>query len=341
MPALHNAIRASAGTAPLLPANGGAGYAVDIQFGGKTFTVILDTGSSDLWLAERGVQCVDENGNPVATAECGFGPLVSNTFQDGNIVNENFNISYGDGEFLTGTLGYEDVELGGVTVRHQEAALVNRGYWNGDNVTSGLLGFAYPSLTSAYQGTDPNKDNENTTDIHYNNWIFSAIDQGLIDPIFSLVIERGSNGDSGQLALGGLPAGYANQKFASTPLKKMELTSHASEVSNYSYYTIIPDGFILKGEEEMWWGYQDVNQNQNTNFPAIVDSGTTLIYLPPDIAQAVADAFDPPAVYIEEEGVFENYCDAKPPTFAIKIGGQDFYINGQDLLLQGEVGEGK
>lgn len=105
-----------------------------------------------------------------------------------------------------------------------------------------------------------------------------------------------------------------------------------------SYYTIVPDGFLLKGTEESFFGYQNVNESPDTNFPVIVDSGTTLMYLPPQVAEAVNELFDPPAVYIEEEGVFETDCDATVPTFAIRIGGTDFYINSKDLLLTGDAG---
>lgn len=336
---LHNALRDSTATTPLIPAEEGAGYAVNIEFGGTTFEVILDTGSSDLWLAEQGVKCVDVNMESQPVATCGFGPLASSTFQDGIIANENFNISYGDGEFLTGVLGYENIGVAGITVDRQEVALVTEAYWNGDNVTSGLIGFAYPTLTSAFEGTDPTVDNENTTVVPYNNWVFNAIDQGLIAPMFSLAIERGTNGGGGQLALGGLPSVSFDHTFTSTPLEIIELTPHAAEATNYSYYTITPDGFLLSGEEETYTGYRRFSEDPSTDFPVIVDSGTTLLYLPTELAEEINAAFDPPSVYIEEEGVFENYCDATPPTFAVRINGTDFYINSQDLLLTGELGE--
>ncbi|KAK4544955.1 hypothetical protein LTR36_003860 [Oleoguttula mirabilis] len=336
--ALHNAIRASTGRTSLIPSEEGAGYSVDISFGGKTFEVILDTGSSDLWLAEAGVKCVDETMTRVPTAECGFGPLASATFQAGQIASENFNISYGDGESLTGVLGYESVGLANITVDKQEVALVREAYWKGDNVTSGLMGFAFPSLTSAFSGTDPSVDNENTTAVPYTNWIFNAIDKGLINPMFSLAIERGSKGGGGQLALGGLPDIDFNHTFTSTPLKIIELTPHAIEAKNYSYYTIVPDGFLLSGEEDTYYGYQEFSEHPSTTYPVIVDSGTTLVYLPERIADIVNALFDPPSVYIEEEGVYENYCDATPPTFAIRINGTDFYISSADLLLTGELG---
>jgi len=140
--ALQQNLRASVARTPLISAESGSGYAIDITFGGKTFEVIFDTGSSDLWLPEQSVKCVDINMEPQPVSACGFGSLASNTFQDGAIKNENFNISYGDGEFLTGTVGYENVGIAGITVNKQEVALVNYAYWNGDNQTSGLVGFA-------------------------------------------------------------------------------------------------------------------------------------------------------------------------------------------------------
>ena len=36
----------------------GAGYGVDITFGRETFTLIFDTGSSDMWLPTKEFVCV-------------------------------------------------------------------------------------------------------------------------------------------------------------------------------------------------------------------------------------------------------------------------------------------
>lgn len=58
--ALLAAARSSHTTA-LLPCEEDSGYAIDINFGGKTFEVVFDTGSSDLWLAEQGFKCVNVN----------------------------------------------------------------------------------------------------------------------------------------------------------------------------------------------------------------------------------------------------------------------------------------
>jgi hypothetical protein len=55
-------------------------------------------------------------------------------------------------------MGYETVTLGGITVPRQEIAAVDFAAWYGDGYTSGLVGLAYPDITSAYIGTDPHND---------------------------------------------------------------------------------------------------------------------------------------------------------------------------------------
>lgn len=112
----------------------------------ETFQVIVDTGSSDTWVAETGFQCVDiETSDPLPEDECEFGTTYNLTSTFSEIPGENFNITYGDGEFLTGIFGTDDITLAGITV-NQTMAVVNFAAWDGDGVSSGLVGFAYPSL---------------------------------------------------------------------------------------------------------------------------------------------------------------------------------------------------
>jgi aspergillopepsin I len=139
-------IPASNHTTGLLSLEIGEEFATNITFGEQTFVSIVDTGSSDTWVVEQGFQCVNiTTGAPLSEADCFFGPTFTSDSTFTQIPNENFNITYGDGEFLTGIVGYEDVTLAGIKVR-QEVALVNYAAWEGDSVTSGLTGFAYPAL---------------------------------------------------------------------------------------------------------------------------------------------------------------------------------------------------
>lgn len=64
-----------------------------------------------------------------------------------------------------------------------------------------------------------------------------------------------------------------------------------------------------------------------------MDSGTTLNYVPTPLAYAINNAFDPPATYAADEGVFIVDCNATSPSVGITIGGTLFNINSLDLIL--------
>jgi len=66
----------------------------------------------------------------------------------------NMRAQYGEGLFISGDLGFSDVTIGSIHVPKQEVALVNKAHWDGDGITSGLLGLAYSTITSAYIGTN-------------------------------------------------------------------------------------------------------------------------------------------------------------------------------------------
>lgn len=121
-------------------------FATNITFGNQTFVSLVDTGSSDTWVVEKGFQCVNITTQaPLPEEGCYFGPTYHPGPSFTQIPNENFNITYGDLEFLTGIVGYEDVALAGIKIR-QEVAVVNCAAWEGDEASSGLIGFAYPTM---------------------------------------------------------------------------------------------------------------------------------------------------------------------------------------------------
>ena len=128
-------------------------------------------------MAEKGFQCFSLNATRVPEADClfgsaGFDSSTSKTFVP--FPDKNFNISYESGEFVTGIVGFDTISVGGLRVAHQEFGLVNKAAWAGDGVNSGILGLAYPGLTSVYNGTDPSADGVNNSD-SYNSFFFSAV----------------------------------------------------------------------------------------------------------------------------------------------------------------------
>lgn len=147
---------------------------------------------------------------------CSLGPPFQGTFDGGAISNQHFNLMYADLEFMTGIMGYETVTVAGITVEKQEVALVNYTYWFGDSVTSGLMGLAYSRLTSAFAGTNSSVNDNDKQVLPYDPIMTTMIKRDLIEPMFSLVLDRDS--DNGYLALGGLPPVNHTGTIATTPI---------------------------------------------------------------------------------------------------------------------------
>lgn len=191
-------------------------YAIQCGWDGAPVWLLLDTGSSDTWAVGDGFECDSRVVVEQGQAACGFGrPLVSD-FGHGAIPNLHFFfLRYGSGEKIVGPMGYSDLSCGGVRVAHQQVGLANYTYWHGNNLTIGILGLAYPSITSAFYGDIGSEAAWNA--ISYTPFLTNAIMQGAIDPVFSVALLKNSSG--GMLAWGGLlPLDWRRGRSATTDL---------------------------------------------------------------------------------------------------------------------------
>ncbi|NXG24808.1 CATE protein, partial [Grallaria varia] len=115
----------------------------------QNFTVVFDTGSSNLWVTS--VYCVSK----ACAGHAKFQPTQSSTYQ---VVGTPFSIQYGTGS-LTGVIGSDQVVVEGITVNNQQFAesISEPGKAFLDAEFDGILGLAYPSL--AVDGVTPVFDN--------------------------------------------------------------------------------------------------------------------------------------------------------------------------------------
>ncbi|KAM7109687.1 pepsin A-like [Ciconia maguari] len=122
---------------------------ISIGTPGQDFTVIFDTGSSNLWVPS--VYC----SSPACSNHNRFNPADSSTFIG---TNDTLEITYGTGS-MTGVLGYDIVTVADINVIDQIFGLseTEPGDFFYYTPFDGILGLAFPSISSA--GATPVFDN--------------------------------------------------------------------------------------------------------------------------------------------------------------------------------------
>nr|AAB35842.1 pepsinogen A [turtles, Peptide, 361 aa] [Testudines] len=115
----------------------------------QDFTVVFDTGSSNLWVPS--VTC----SSAACTQHNRFNPSDSSTYR---ATSQNLSIQYGTGS-MTGILGYDNVQVGGLVDTNQIFGLseTEPGSTFYYAPMDGILGLAYPSIASS--GATPVFDN--------------------------------------------------------------------------------------------------------------------------------------------------------------------------------------
>jgi hypothetical protein len=178
----------------------------------------------------------------------------------------------------------------------------------GDPKTSGLIGLGYPALTSGF--------NETTGEpIPYYPIVTRMWNAGLIEEnSFSLALSA----DGGQLAFGTLPPGVEYQ----TPWASAAINPDIIDgTAIYTRYQI-----------DAAWSYAGTDEDDITS-NLLMDSGSTLNYVPTDVANAVNALFQPP---VNDDGSVD--CNAIAPAFGPVIGGCEFLINQEDMFFQNSDG---
>ncbi|KAL1888462.1 hypothetical protein Cpir12675_006173 [Ceratocystis pirilliformis] len=322
-----------------------AQYSISVTWDGNDMSLLFDTGSSDTWAVRSDFTCRTSLDAVAEQAACLWGPSLVNDFSHGQDPLLHFQTRYGSGEKVSGPLGRSDITIAGMTVTKQCVGLANDTYWNGNNATNGILGMAYPALTSGYGGYDAG--GESSYRQTYQPIFSSMVSQGLVAPVFAVALEKGSQG--GLVGWGGLPdISWTPMAIASTDILIASVSSFPDASSQYTFYTVVTDG-IQYGQVQ-----------DSRKYLYIVDTGTTLMYLPPgksryssvhylepkrssvmliipmlptsELAESIAQSFSPPAIYLYQYGAYFAPCDASSPRIAIIINNVKLWLNPADLI---------
>ncbi|PIB02373.1 Polyporopepsin [Cercospora beticola] len=206
-------------------------YVAPIVVGGRTWDLIVDTGSSNLW--------------------CGAQSSCEAT-STGRATGGNFQVSYGSGS-VSGKEYTDTVSFGGLTVRSQSlgAATSAQGFTGVD----GIIGFGPADLT---QGT---VSNANTVPTFMDNlYSQGSIAREVLGVYFRPESGSDTNDANGELTLGG--------------------TDSSKYTGSIQYF---PQ--LTSGSAAPYWGISIASFTYGSttlasNAQGIVDTGTTLIYIP-------------------------------------------------------------
>uniref|UniRef100_A0A8C2YRY3 Cathepsin E n=1 Tax=Chinchilla lanigera TaxID=34839 RepID=A0A8C2YRY3_CHILA len=163
----------------------------------QNFTVIFDTGSSNLWVPS--VYCT----SPACKTHPVFHPSQSSTYSE---VGNPFSIQYGTGS-LTGIIGADQVSVEGLTVVGQQFGESVREPGNTfvHAEFDGILGLGYPSLAAG--GVTPVFDN--------------MMAQNLVAlPMFSVYMSSNPDGPGGELTFGGYDPSHFSGNLNWVPVTK-------------------------------------------------------------------------------------------------------------------------
>lgn len=289
----------SSGTNLITNQNADSSYYGSIAVGTPpvSYNVILDTGSSDLWLA--GSDCIT-GCNSVPT----FNSAQSSTFTNES---KAFSIQYGTGE-AAGTLAKDTVQMAGFSVANQVFAVcdqISSGLLN--SPVSGLIGLAWNTIASS--GATP-------------LWQTLAASNALDSPVMGFQLTRFMDDPNAETleAGGAFNLGFVNQSLYTGNIDFQNIPS-----GQESWWILPMTSMTVQGNS--------VTLPTGTESYSAIDTGTTLIGGP---SSAITSIFAQIPGSAPGAGNFEGYftypCDTQV-NVSISFGGQSWPIDPADFKL--------
>lgn len=295
--------------------NGQAAYTAEVEIADTTFSLLVDTGSSDTWMTAPNTTCFD----PFAETACTFPTHLSVSKSEKWLAP--FYASYLDGSNVTGGLIERPVSIAGITIPDQIVGLVDQAFiGRTDGSMDGLLGLGGIGGTGASS---------------YLPVFDSIVAEGLLaENSFSITLfgtaDFDQYRDSGILAFGGIPDTIMpTSDWGVTPI--LTDTGYAIEV----------DGFKFEGASK-------ITLSENQRF-VLVDTGTFLTRLARPVAEAVWNLLpgnprdecsgDANEKCTDAYGFWKIPCNGEVPSFSVVIGGVAFAISDENLIVSTTIAD--
>eukprot|EP00759_Apiculatamorpha_spiralis_P036630 PhF_6_TR3679/c0_g1_i2/m.5222 len=232
---------------------------VSIGTPAQTFRVVMDTGSSNLWVPDS--TCTDYTTSPSCKVQKKYYNKSSSTFQSScGLLSCSLYLPYGSGTVM-GTLSRDTVSVGGVSL---PSTAFGRVYaepgpldqW-GAPYFDGIMGLAYPIIAMPFLSFLPGPFDEMMT-------------RKLIpNDLFAVYLSANENDTSSYVAYGSVPTGNYQGKLIEVPQNSMQ--------PELGYWCVSVNAIKVGGTV----------QPSTSGIIGVVDTGTSLIAGPPAVVNPI------------------------------------------------------
>jgi len=290
----------------------------------QSLRLVLDTGSSDLWVNAPNSTLCKKKSNPCSDS----GTYDSSASSSYAFVNSDFNITYADGSTAVGEYASDTLTIGSATLKDFQFGI---GFTS--NSAEAVLGIGYPS-NEVQVGVSAGSA--------YANLPKAMVNKGLIKSNAYSLWLNDLDASTGSILFGGVNTEKYHGSLETLPIQKVG--------NGYSEFVIALTGVTLSNSSG--------TTNYNTNaLPAAVllDSGSSLTYLPDVIVEDLFNdlqvSYDPSSGigYLpcshSSQNVNVSYTFSSP-TINVAMSellldvGDYYFTNGQRACAFGIVGAG-
>ncbi|KAF5369929.1 hypothetical protein D9758_001011 [Tetrapyrgos nigripes] len=252
----------------------------------QTFKVVLDTGSSNLWVPST--QCT----SIACFLHTKYDSSASSTYKQNGT---SFSIQYGSGS-MEGFVSHDTLSIGDLAIKDQDFAEATKepGLAFAFGKFDGILGLGYDTI-SVNHITPP---------------FYSMINEGLLDePVFSFRLGS-SEQDGGEAVFGGIDKSAYKGEITYVPVRRK------------AYWEVELEK-VAFGDDEL--------ELENTG--AAIDTGTSLIALPTDVAEMINNQIGATKSW---NGQYTVDCAKVPtlPDLSFYFGGKPYTLKGTDYILE-------
>lgn len=273
----------------------------------QSFRLHIDTGSSDLWVNAASSRLCREQGN-----QCGqSGTYNANDSSTYQFVNNAFNISYVDGSGAAGDYATDTFRFGGQTIRDMQFGI---GYTS--TSPEGILGIGYTI----------NEVQVNRFGLEeYPNLPQKLKDDGTINANAYSLWLNDLDASTGSILFGGVDTDKFTGTLATLPIVR--------EQNVFAEFIIVLTDMGLAGNTTSLFA--------DANVPVLLDSGSSLMYLPDSVANALYSQFN--ARYDSRQGAAFVDCDLANRQGSLEFGfsGVTISVPYNELVITAAVSRGQ